>query len=80
MLNITNILLTHNTLSIHIYTRRGIKIGAQVQFVCIVSERELTFTFAKNATKIALVHRFNSSTRVNVYAECIYVLTEYLKY
>jgi len=23
---------------------------------------------------------FNSSTRVTVYAECIYVLTEYLKY
>jgi len=34
----------------------------------------------ENANKLYLCTCFNSYTRVTVYAECIYVLTEYLKY
>jgi len=34
----------------------------------------------ENANKLYLCTDFSSSTRVNVYAECIYVLTEYMKY
>jgi len=34
----------------------------------------------ENANKLHLCTDFNSSKRVTVYAECIYVLTEYLKY
>jgi len=34
----------------------------------------------ENANKLHLCIDFNSSMRVTVYAECIYVLTEYLKY
>jgi len=34
----------------------------------------------ENENKLHLCTDFNSSTRVTVYAECIYVLTEYLKY
>jgi len=34
----------------------------------------------ENANKLHLCTDFNSSTRVTVYAECICVLTEYLKY
>jgi len=34
----------------------------------------------ENANKLHLCTDFNSSTRVTVYAECIYALTEYLKY
>ena len=34
----------------------------------------------ENANKLHLCTDFNSSTRVIVYAKCIYVLTEYLKY
>ena len=33
----------------------------------------------ENANKLQLYADFNSSTRVTVYHECIYVLTEYLK-
>ena len=35
---------------------------------------------ANTNKQIAFVHDFNSSTHVTVYAKCIYVLTEYLKY
>jgi len=34
----------------------------------------------ESANELHLCTDFNSSTRVTVYAECIYVLTEYLKY
>ena len=34
----------------------------------------------ENANKLHLCTDFNSSTHVTVYAECIYVLTVYLKY
>jgi len=34
----------------------------------------------ENANKLHLCADFNLSTRATVYAECIYVLTEYLKY
>ena len=34
----------------------------------------------ENANKLYLCTDFNSSTRATVHAECIYVLTEYLKY
>jgi len=34
----------------------------------------------ENANKLHLCTSFNFSTRVTVYAECIYMLTEYLKY
>jgi len=37
--------------------------------------------YGKNANKLHFeCTDFNSSTRVTVYAECIYVLTEYLTY
>jgi len=36
--------------------------------------------YRRKCKQIAFAHRFNSSTRVIVYAKCIYVLTEYLKY
>jgi len=35
--------------------------------------------YERECKQIAFVHLFNSSTRVTVYAECIYVLTEYVK-
>jgi len=34
----------------------------------------------ENVNKLHLCTDFNSSTHVTAYAECIYVLTEYLKY
>jgi len=34
----------------------------------------------ESANKLHICTDFNSSTRVTVYAKCIYVLTEYLKY
>ena len=34
----------------------------------------------ENANKLHLCTDFNSPTHVTVYAKCIYVLTEYLKY
>jgi len=34
----------------------------------------------ENENKLHLCTGFNSSTRVTVYAKCIYVLTEYVKY
>jgi len=34
----------------------------------------------ENANKLHLCTNFNASMRVTAYAECIYVLTEYLKY
>jgi len=34
----------------------------------------------ENANKLHLCTDFNSSTRVTVYAKCIYVLAEYVKY
>jgi len=34
----------------------------------------------ENANKLHLCTDFNSSTPVTVYAECIYMLPEYLKY
>jgi len=34
----------------------------------------------ENANKLHLCTDFNSCTRVTVYAKCIYVSTEYLKY
>jgi len=34
----------------------------------------------ENANKLHLSTDFNSSMRVIVYAECIYMLTKYLKY
>jgi len=34
----------------------------------------------ENAKQLHLCSDFNSSTRITVYAECIYVLTECMKY
>jgi len=36
--------------------------------------------FSRYGSKLHLYTDFNSSTRVTVYAKCIYVLAEYLKY
>jgi len=46
----------------------------KIKFLQIFSRQE------ENANKLHLCTDFNSSTQVTVYAECIYVLTEYLKY
>jgi len=47
----------------------------KIQIFCIYSA-----DMEENANNLHLCTDFNSSTHATVYAECIYVLTEYLKY
>jgi len=63
--------ITHFTLGMLLHYLGKLKI----QILCRYSA-----DMQENASKLHLCTDFNSCTRVTVYAECIYVLTEYLKY
>ena len=62
--------ITHLTLGMLVHYLEKLKI----QIFCIYSG-----DMEKNANKLHLCADFNSFTHVTVYAECINVLTEYLK-